>query len=247
MPTPAKPSAQVTAAKTAAAAPQMSTNLNQMPPTASEPTTNSAAVTANAAVSSNPVQPLAATTVAAVSPTAAAAVANQAEAEKTRASNSGDTKSGEDKSGKTKTDEIQTSAIKTDEIKTSATKTETASSVNRPSDAKKDVGTATASAQLPGESSAIILSSKGAEKRLAHSVPPKFPAEANSSSAKATVVLKTMIDENGEVAGVRLVDGNIALAPAAMQAVRQWRYRPYVRDGKAQPFQTLVILDAQHP
>ncbi len=119
---------------------------------------------------------------------------------------------------------------------------------NQSSDSKKDAAVATSSgAQLPGESSAIILSSQGAEKRLAHSVPPKNPIEARSGGAEGTVVLKAVVDENGKVEGLRLVEGNATLATAAIQAVKQWRYRPYVRDGKAQPFQTVVIVDFQRP
>jgi len=118
----------------------------------------------------------------------------------------------------------------------------------KPSDSKKGGSTATsASAELPGENSAIILSSKGAEKRLAHSVPAQYPAEARSGGADGTVVLKAVVDETGKVDGLRLVEGNAALATAAIQAVKQWRYRPYVRDGKAQPFQTVVIVDFQRP
>jgi TonB family protein len=105
------------------------------------------------------------------------------------------------------------------------------------------------SAVLPDESNAVLLSSKGAESRLIHSVPPIYPAEARSSSsaAQATVVLKEVVDETGKVEGVRLVDGNAALAPAAIRAVKQWRYRPFVRDGKAQPFQSVVTIDFQRP
>jgi protein TonB len=118
----------------------------------------------------------------------------------------------------------------------------------KPTDIKKDAAAATSSdAQLPGESSAIILSSKGAEKRLAHSAPPKYPVEARSGTGQGTVVLKAVVDENGKVEGLRLVEGNASLATAAIQAVKQWRYRPYVRDGKAQAFQTLVIVDFQRP
>ncbi len=112
---------------------------------------------------------------------------------------------------------------------------------------KDDAAAASSSAQLPGESSAIILSSKGAEKRLTHSVPPQYPVEARSGEAQGTVVLKAVVDENGKVAGVRLVEGNATLATAAIQAVKQWRYRPYVRDGKTQAFQTVVIVDFQRP
>jgi protein TonB len=102
-------------------------------------------------------------------------------------------------------------------------------------------------APLPGEKDSVILSSKGAEKRLAHSVSPKYPTGAGSPSAPGKIVLKTVVNKNGQVEGVRLVEGNAILATSAMQAVRQWRYRPYVRDGKALPFQTVVILDSQHP
>ncbi len=113
---------------------------------------------------------------------------------------------------------------------------------------KPDASAVTSSdARLPGESTAIILSSKGAEKRLDHSVPPKYPVEARSGQAQGTVVLKEVVDENGKVESVRLVEGNAALATAAIKAVKQWRYRPYVRGGKAQPFQTVVIIDFQRP
>lgn len=118
--------------------------------------------------------------------------------------------------------------------------------VGKPGDSKKDAAATLSTAPLPGESSAIILSSKGAEKRLAHSVRPIFPAEARGE-AQGTVVLKEVVDENGKVEGVRLVEGSPALATAAIEAVKQWRYRPYVRDGKAQPFQTIVIVDFQRP
>ena len=119
--------------------------------------------------------------------------------------------------------------------------------VNQPYSIEKETAAAKPEATLPGESSAIIISSKGAEKRLAQSVPPQYSAEALAGQAEGTVVLKEVVDEDGKVAGVRLVEGNDKLVPAAIAAVKQWRYRPYVRDGKAQSFQTLVILDFQRP
>jgi TonB family protein len=94
---------------------------------------------------------------------------------------------------------------------------------------------------------AIILSSQGAQKRLLRSVAPKYPVDAHSRAAQGTILLKTFVGSDGNVSGVRLVEGNATLAPAAVEAVRQWRYRPYVRDGKAYPFQTVVILGFQRP
>ena len=129
-----------------------------------------------------------------------------------------------------------------------ATKPEANKASDKLVNSKKDAAAATPSdAPLPGENSAIILSSKGAEKRLAHSIPPKYPVEARSGAAQGTVVLKAVVDETGKVEGLRLVEGNATLATAAIQAVKQWRYRPYLRDGKAQAFQTVVIVDFQRP
>jgi periplasmic protein TonB len=133
----------------------------------------------------------------------------------------------------------------------SATTNPSAPLVAKPEVKQPTIGKATTAtlsdAQLPGESSAIVLSAKGAEQRLAQSVPPKYPDEARLEGADETVVLKEVVDENGNVEGVRLVEGNATLATAAIKAVKQWRYRPYVRDGKAQPFQTVVIIDFQRP
>jgi len=125
-----------------------------------------------------------------------------------------------------------------------------ASSTANSRDNKNDARKATAavlspSTPLPAAGTAIILSSKGAEKRLLRSIPPKYPTGV--AEVEATVVLQALVDEDGRVANLRLVEGNAALAAAAIDAVQQWRYRPYLRDGKAQPFQTVVIVDFQRP
>ena len=93
----------------------------------------------------------------------------------------------------------------------------------------------------------MILSSRGAEKRLVHHVPPAYPKEAKAARLEGTVVLRTFVDDRGNVASVALVEGNPMLADSATRAVKQWRYRPYARNGKTLPFQTLVIVDFQRP
>ena len=110
---------------------------------------------------------------------------------------------------------------------------------------KVDAPPATSEAQLPGEKSAVILSSQGAEKRLLKHVPPTYPAAARKGGVEGTVVLKTVVNASGAVEGVRLVEGNAVLAANAISAVKQWHYRPYMRDGKALPFQTIVLVEFQ--
>jgi len=101
----------------------------------------------------------------------------------------------------------------------------------------------TAEPEQPWEKETTILSSKGAEKRLAHQVPPTLARDAHGKASEGTVVLKTLVNEDGAVTAVRLVEGDPVLAAAAVQAVKQWRYKPFLRDGNRVPFQTIVILD----
>ncbi len=112
-------------------------------------------------------------------------------------------------------------------------------------DAKQTAGKPS-DAELPGEATAVVLSSKGAENRLVHSEQPTYPAGA-ASHPKGPMVLKAVVDENGKVAGARVIQGDSALASSAISAVKQWRYRPYIHDGKAEPFQTVVVVDFQQP
>ena len=116
-----------------------------------------------------------------------------------------------------------------------------------PPEVSKVAATPAAEAELPGEKSAVILSSQGAEKRLLHHATPVYPAEARKAGVEGTVVLKAVISETGAVHGVRVVEGNPALTAAAVAAVKQWRYRPYLRDGKTLPFQTIVLVEFQRP
>jgi protein TonB len=101
--------------------------------------------------------------------------------------------------------------------------------------------------ELPWEKETVILSSKGAEKRLIHQVPPAYTGAGRAQTIEGTVVLKTLVGESGAVEGVRLIEGNPVLAPAATKAVKQWRYKPYLRDGNRTAFQTIVIVDFQRP
>jgi len=101
--------------------------------------------------------------------------------------------------------------------------------------------------ELPWEKDTVILSSKGAEKRLVHHVPPAYTGAGRAQKIEGTVVLKTLVGGDGAVEGVRLIEGNPVLAPAATKAVKQWRYKPYIRDGSRTPFQTIVIVDFQRP
>jgi len=63
-------------------------------------------------------------------------------------------------------------------------------------------------------------------------VQPMYPQVARQNNITGTVVLNTLIGRDGSVRDVRTVSGNKYLAEAAMAAVSQWRYKPFVLNGK---------------
>jgi len=66
------------------------------------------------------------------------------------------------------------------------------------------------------------------------------PPSAKSAKVQGTVVLKVEIGKTGLVEDVTLVSGDPLLAPAATQAVRKWKYKPYMLNGAPVAFETTV-------
>jgi TonB family protein len=60
--------------------------------------------------------------------------------------------------------------------------------------------------------------------------------------ARGVVFLAAGVDSDGAVRTVRVVSGNRALAAAAVRAVRQWRYRPYLKDGQPVATETNIVI-----
>jgi TonB family protein len=78
--------------------------------------------------------------------------------------------------------------------------------------------------------------------RLIHRVEPQYPLDASTRHIQGLVRLDVQIGEEGAVHNITVVDGDPVLAGAAVQAVRQWRYRPYSKDGHAVEMQTRVTI-----
>lgn len=74
-------------------------------------------------------------------------------------------------------------------------------------------------------------------------VSPAYPPAARAAGVEGAVVLKTVIGKDGLVQRLEPISGDPMLASAAIDAVKQWRYRPYFRDGEPQQVQTLVVVE----
>jgi protein TonB len=62
---------------------------------------------------------------------------------------------------------------------------------------------------------------------LIHQVKPQYPPLALQARIQGTVVLQAVIGKDGTVEDLRVVSGHPMLTGAAIDAVKQWRYRPY--------------------
>ncbi len=66
--------------------------------------------------------------------------------------------------------------------------------------------------------------------RLIHRVEPEYPEAARAQHLQGSVVLNVQILEDGTVGNVETVTGDPVLADSAVEAVKQWKYRPYFKD-----------------
>jgi len=61
--------------------------------------------------------------------------------------------------------------------------------------------------------------------------PDSYPLLAQRARVEGSVVLQALIGADGTIQDLRVLSGPAILAPAAQQAVRQWRFKPYLQNG----------------
>jgi protein TonB len=67
---------------------------------------------------------------------------------------------------------------------------------------------------------------------LVRKVNPVYPPLARQARISGTVVLRAVIGKDGSIQNLSLVSGHPMLAPAAIDAVKQWKYKPYLLNGE---------------
>ncbi len=88
----------------------------------------------------------------------------------------------------------------------------------------------------------VRLSSGAAEGQITHRVPPVYPEEAKKSLIQGDVVLTATISKEGDIIDLKVVSGHPLLADASTEAVKQWKYRPYLLNGEPIEIETTVIV-----
>jgi TonB family protein len=94
----------------------------------------------------------------------------------------------------------------------------------------------------PARPAPIRVSGPLQEAKLIHKVSPVYPHLAIRAHVSGTVTLEAIIDEEGYVTELKILDGHPLLRNAACEAVRQWRYLPTLIGGEPVPVRAIVSV-----
>jgi periplasmic protein TonB len=86
----------------------------------------------------------------------------------------------------------------------------------------------------------IRVSSTYAEGMLLKKTMPTYPAIAKATRTEGTVVLQARISRSGTIENLHVVSGHPMLQMAALDAVKEWRYRPYLLNGQPIEVETTI-------
>jgi TonB family protein len=89
----------------------------------------------------------------------------------------------------------------------------------------------------------VTLSEETSKRLLVRLIKPVYPLLARQGHIQGVVVLNADISKEGAVENVKPVSGHPILIPSAIEAVKQWRYKPYVLNGDPVPINTEIVVD----
>jgi len=78
--------------------------------------------------------------------------------------------------------------------------------------------------------------------QLVSSLPPVYPQIAKTQRLSGDVKVDALIDENGRVTSMKVISGPVMLHQAAMDALKQWRYKPAMLNGNPVSMHLMVTI-----
>jgi TonB family protein len=99
--------------------------------------------------------------------------------------------------------------------------------------------------RMPGEGEETVprITPSAAQRNLVFQTPPAYPSLAKAARIQGPVQLDVVINKNGTVSHLRAASGHPLLNQAAMDAVGQWRYTPFLLNGEPAEVVTTVTVD----
>ncbi|MGA7381376.1 MAG: TonB family protein [Terriglobales bacterium] len=93
----------------------------------------------------------------------------------------------------------------------------------------------------------VRIPAEVAAELVAQRVEPEYPQAARERRVQGAVDLDALVGKDGVVEKFTAIRGDPDLAAAASAAVRQWRFKPYLRDGQPEGFQTRITVTFRLP
>jgi protein TonB len=82
---------------------------------------------------------------------------------------------------------------------------------------------------------------------LVKQIPPAYPATALKRGTEGVVELLATISKDGDISAVKTLSGDAQLSHAAVEAVKQWKYKPYLLNGEPVEIQTQITVKFKLP
>ncbi len=89
----------------------------------------------------------------------------------------------------------------------------------------------------------VKVSSGVMQSQRVSSVPPVYPMDAKMIHLQGSVVMRALIGKDGKVEQLEAVSGPQILREAAMESVKQWRYKPFLLNGAPTEVETTVVVN----
>ncbi|MFZ0320738.1 MAG: TonB family protein [Candidatus Sulfotelmatobacter sp.] len=93
----------------------------------------------------------------------------------------------------------------------------------------------------------VKLPETAAWNLLTQPVDPIYPDSAKASGQRGSVVLQVLIGHDGTVQDAKFLQGSLIFARAAIDAVKQWHFKPYILNGRVVSIQSLITLNFKPP
>jgi TonB family protein len=88
----------------------------------------------------------------------------------------------------------------------------------------------------------VRIPEKISSRLLIKAIPPAYPVLARQAHVQGNVVLSADISKDGVIETLKVISGNPLLIQAALNAAKQWRFKPYVLNGEAVAVNTQIVV-----
>jgi protein TonB len=88
----------------------------------------------------------------------------------------------------------------------------------------------------------VHVSAATLDEYITRKVAPVYPLIAKTAGVEGMVVLDIVINTKGELTDMKVINGPMMLARGAQDAVRQWRFKPYIVDGAPVEIESQIAM-----